>query len=335
MANDDNENKNIDKEDMNGVISNFHSQLSEGYKMGDIKIHIDEPIENIVITGMGGSALPGEILKSYLNQCKIPIIINKDYTMPPEFSKKSLVIAVSYSGDTEETIEAYREAYRKGANIVIVTSGGKLDILAKKQNTRMILIPRGLQPRAAYGYMTSAILKLLENLKIIPSQESLVKNTAETLKRTDLFKEKAEDLAEKLVDKIPLIYSSDRLKAVAYKWKISFNENTKIHAFYNVLPELNHNEMVGFTKLKAEYHLIIIKDEEDHPRIRKRMDILKKLVKSKGVNVTELNISGRNPLTKLFSAIYIGDWTSYFLAIKYGVDPTPVDIIQNFKKEMK
>ncbi|MBU4283816.1 MAG: bifunctional phosphoglucose/phosphomannose isomerase, partial [Nanoarchaeota archaeon] len=136
------------------------------------------------------------------------------------------------------------------------------------------------------------------------------------------------------VEKIPLIYASERMGVVAYRWKTQFNENAKIHAFCHVFPELNHTELGGYGNIKAGYHVIIIKDDDDYVKVKKRMDITKRLISEAGINVTELVIKGECFLTKLFSAMYLGDLTSYYLALKYGTDPTPLDVIEELKKEL-
>ena len=173
----------------------------------------------------------------------------------------------------------------------------------------------------------------MQNSNLIEDQTNFVNKTVETLQKP-IFEERAKELAEKLVDKIPVIYSSDRLKAIAYKWKISFNENSKVHAFYNVFPELNHNEMVGYTNIKGNFYIIIIKDEDDYERTRKRMQLTKGIIKKAGVPVVEIALSGPCRLAKLISAIYIGDWTSYYLALEHELDPTPVSIVEEFKKKL-
>lgn len=322
----------IDKENMHDVIKHFPEQVIKGFKLG-AGIKVVDKIEGILITGMGGSALPGEILKSYLHDSKIPITINRDYFIPEWVNSKTLVFAISFSGNTEETINAYRNAIRKGCNVIAVSSGGKLKMLADKQKVPHIMIPGGIQPRSGYGFLFFSILRVLQNSNLIEDQTSFVEKTVATLQKP-IFWERAKELAEKLKDKIPVIYSSDRLKAIAYKWKISFNENSKVHAFYNVFPELNHNEMVGYTNVKGNLYIIIIKDEDDYERTRARMKLTKDLIKKAGVPVVEIELSGPCRLAKLISAIYIGDWTSYYLAMEYGLDPTPVDIIEEFKKKL-
>ncbi len=320
----------IDKEDMKGLLKRFPEQVVDGYELGG-KTAVED-IDKIMIAGMGGSALSGEILLSYLDE-KIPIFINKDYTLPNFVDSHTLVFAISYSGNTEETIEAYRDAIRRGCKLVVITSGGKLDILARKNSHPLVLVPRGIQPRLTYGYIFFAILRVLANSKIIKTMEKEVTGLYATLKQ-DVFMKRGEELAEHLVGRIPIIYASQAMAGVAYKWKINFNENSKIHAFCNVIPEMNHNEILGYTDLNGDYYGIILKNDTDHVRVKLRMDLTKKIMKEKGVEVTEIGITGANHLSKLFSAIYIGDWVSYFLSIKNNVDPTPVKIIETLKKDL-
>jgi glucose/mannose-6-phosphate isomerase len=323
--------ENYDKEDMMAVLDGFHDQVDDGYDLAG-SLAVEGPIDKIMISGMGGSALAGEILHSYMDS-KIPIFLNKEYDLPEFVDSKTLIFASSYSGNTEETIQAYRHAIRKGCKIVVITSGGKLDILAKKNGHKAIMIPRGFQPRMTYAYMFFAILRVLANSKIIDDPRPEVESLANTLK-SSVFKEKAEELADVLVGKIPIIYTSQRMHAVGYKWKINFNENTKIHAFSNVFPELNHNEILGYTDVLGDFHTIILRNDQDHQRIQLRMDVTKGIIKEKGVQVTEIGLTGSNHLSKIFSGIYIGDWVSYFLAIKNKRDPTPVAIIEDLKKKI-
>tara|TARA_Y100000310_G_scaffold344420_2_gene457091 strand:- start:4513 stop:5511 length:999 start_codon:yes stop_codon:yes gene_type:complete len=329
---DEKEIQNIDKDNMYQVLKDFPLQIQQGWNIAE-KIKVTGKPKNIVVTGMGGSCLPGEILKSYLPDYDIPIFLNKNYFLPSYVGRDSLVFVISYSGNTEETVNALSEARKKGAQIVVIASGGKLKKIADEHKLTLVEVPSGLQPRFAYGYLFLVILRIMQNSGMIENQDEDVKKTVVVL-RKDIFKERAEELAEKLIDKIPIIYSSTSLRAVSYKWKINFNENTKILAFQNVFPELNHNEMNGYTHLKGNFHVIIIKDDEDYIRTKKRMTIFKSIVKQRGVETTEIGLSGPNRLSKMISAIYIGDLVSFFLAIKYKQDPTPVQIIEEFKKKL-
>ncbi|PIN77694.1 bifunctional phosphoglucose/phosphomannose isomerase [Candidatus Woesearchaeota archaeon CG_4_10_14_0_2_um_filter_33_10] len=320
-----------DKSNMINILESIPEQIAEAIKLAkDVKV--TDPVKRIMVAGMGGSAVSGDILKAYLRD-KIDVTVNKDYSLPELAGKETLLFIVSYSGNTEETISAFRTAQRKNMNMVVITTGGKLEELSKISKTPCIIIPKGFQPRAALAYLFFPMLAVLYNSHFIDNPVEDIKNTIKALKNPK-FKERAQDLAEKLVEKIPLIYSSEKMGVVAYRWKTQFNENAKIHAFCHVFPELNHNELVGYGNIKAGYHVVIIKDDDDYVKIKKRMDITKRLISEAGINVTEMVIKGDCFLTKLFSAIYLGDLTSYYLALKYGTDPTPVDVIEELKKEL-
>lgn len=324
--------KTVDREDMYSVLEDFPNQVRDAWKLAeDIKI---SDIDRIIITGMGGSALSGEILKSYLfNNFKIPVEINKNYDLPEYANSKTLLWVSSYSGNTEETIEAFRKGNRKGCKIFVITSGGRLAELARKLNKTLIKMPSGIQPRLAYGYSFFPILKILQNSSLVENKDIEIKKLVEVLGK-DIYKKKAEELSKKLEGKIPVIYSSERLYAVAYKWKINFNENSKVSAFCNYFPELNHNEMMGYTKLNGNYYVLIIKDDYDDRRIKKRMEATKKIMQSCGVPVLDIELTGMSDLIKIFSTIYLGDWTSYFLALINKVDPTPVELVETLKKKL-
>ncbi|MBA3064609.1 bifunctional phosphoglucose/phosphomannose isomerase [Candidatus Woesearchaeota archaeon] len=320
-----------DKSNMINVLESIPEQIAEAVKLAkDVKV--TEPIKKIMVAGMGGSAVSGDILKAYLKD-KIDVTVNKDYFLPELAGKETLLFIVSYSGNTEETISTFRTAQRKNISMIVITTGGNLEELSKISKTPCIIIPRGFQPRAALAYLFFPMLAVLYNSHFIDNPTEDIKKTIKALKNPK-FKERAQDLAERLVEKVPLIYSSERMGVVAYRWKTQFNENAKIHAFCHVFPELNHNELVGYGNIKAGYHVIIIKDDEDYVKVKKRMDITKRLISEAGINVTEMVIKGECFLTKLFSAMYLGDLTSYYLALKYGTDPTPVDVIEKLKKEL-
>jgi len=321
-----------DKEGMRSVLDNFSKQCEDAWKLGK-GIDVMEEVDKIVVCGMGGSALPGDILKSYLD-IKLPVFVVRDYNLPQFVTKKSLVFVISYSGNTEEIVSAYRQARRRECQIVIITSGGKLAELAQVDNTELITVPEGIQPRTAIGYQFFPMLRILQDSNVIPLVEGEVKETVKALKK-DMYRKMAEELSEKLVGKIPIVYSSAKIGIVAMKWKIDFNENAKIHAFYNVFPEFNHNEINGYINKTGNFHAIMISDAEDTSRMTKRFKVVKELIKNKGVNVTEIAVTGRSLLTKIFSSIHMGDWTSYYLALRLKTDPTPVKIIEELKDKIK
>jgi len=266
----------IDKDGMYGVLAQFPKQIEIAVKLGK-KIKFEGEIDKIVVAGMGGSGVGGELLKNYLD-LKIPVFVNKGYGLPNFVNSRTLVFVVSYSGNTEETVNAYRAALRKGCKIVCITSGGKLIELAEQQGKAVIKIKSGIQPRAALAYLFFPMLNVIHSCSLIDDPSKDVAGLVKVL-RKDIFKEKGKELAKRLADKVPIIYASDRFKAVAYRWKTQINENAKVHAFTNTFSELNHNEMVGYTSLKGYYYVVIIKDESDLPQIRKRMMLTKEIIR--------------------------------------------------------
>lgn len=319
---------------MRQVILNSPKQFREGLERAkDVKV--EGEFSNVVICGMGGSALPANILTTYFPDLKLPVYSHRSYGLLTQADEKSLIVAISYSGNTEETISAYEEAAKRGLRVVAITTGGKLKELAENYNLPIVLIPKdAVQPRFSIAYQSSALLKVLSNSGIIEDKSEEILTMAENLKPAD-FEARGKKLAKKLVDKIPVVYSSSRFKALAKIWKIKFNENSKIMAFWNYFPELNHNEMVGLTNLKGNFHFIILRDADDYPRTQRRMELFADLAKEKGAAVDFIEIAGKSILEKMFTNLIIGDWVTYYLALEYGEDPTPVKIVEEFKKRLK
>ncbi len=314
------------------VLMEIPAQIERGYALGDDVKVVDE-VDKIVFVGMGGSAISGDIMKSYLN-IKVPVFVCKSYDLPEFVDHRTLVFVISYSGDTEETISGFNAAFKKGARILVITSGGKLEGLCLKNDLPLIKVPSGMQPRAAIAYLFFPVLNVLSGSGLIPNQDKFVNATIKALKQPDI-KEKAQELAEKLVSKVPLIYASEKLAAVAYRWKTQLNENAKIHAFTHVFPELNHNELVGYGNLNASYYVVVLQDEEDSRKIKARMKITKEMINKKHIESTLINITGNNLLTRIFSAIHLGDLTSYFLAKNLDTDPVKVEVIEELKNKLK
>ncbi len=323
--------QNIDKSNMAAFLEKFQEQIIEGYKLGS-KIEVENTFDKIVFCGMGGSALGGRILKSYIGN-KIPVFIVDDYNLPGFVDKKSLVFVVSYSGNTEETIETYNQVLKRGLKPIVIAAGGKLEESAKDNKNQFIKIPSCPQPRLSYGYQFLSILRALENTSIVKENKQIVDNLAVFIGiQKEKTKTKAKELAKKMTNKIPVIYGSKNFEAAAYKWKININENCKSPAFYNIFPEQNHNELNGLLRTNGNLHLIFLKCKDDNPKVRKRMDIVKKIAEENKIEVTIIEAEGNNFLERIIWAIYLGDWVSYYLALEYGVDPTPVELVEKFKK---
>ncbi|MFA5797579.1 MAG: bifunctional phosphoglucose/phosphomannose isomerase [Candidatus Woesearchaeota archaeon] len=328
-----------DKEDMHSVLTAMPEQIRQAYAI-PTTVRVSGNVDQIIVCGMGGSSISGLLLQNYL-ELRIPIVATQNYHIPASCTKNSLLFIASYSGNTEESVSCYREAIKQKLNIVVIASGGKLQENAVRDKAPFILIPKGLQPRNAISYLFFPMIRVLENSKIITSKSDEVDKTIESLKKNHVSYEKTADgIAKKLINTIPIIYASERNWSIAYRWKCELNENAKIMAFANKFPELNHNEFMGYKNYAnqdVKAHLILLHDDDDHKRIQKRMTITKKFIKEMTtgkLEITEINISGQHRLTQLFTGIYVGDFVSYFLALNYATDPTPVDIIERFKKEM-
>lgn len=304
-----------------------------------------EQILNICVAGMGGSAISGDIARSYLSDTlKIPILVNRSYTLPNFVNEHSLMIVNSYSGNTEETLEAYEDACKREAKIVCVTSGGKLAEKAKAHGDPIYFIPTGYPPRSALGYLTVPLLFTLYDIGLTPNPEKDLLESVNLLAalREQYHPDSGDNLAKQisyqLENKIPLIYGSvSRFDAVAFRWKTQLSENSEVLAFYNAFPELNHNEIMGWGPLQEinrNFQVIYLKDSGDHPQVKKRMNIVKEILEQKTGPVIEVESRGQSLLARIFSLVFLGDMVSFYLAILNRVDPTPVEKIDYLKQRL-
>lgn len=326
---------------MKNIILEFPKQFKTGIESAKNTL-VKGNFENLIICGLGGSALPGDLLKFFYDELelKIPVVVHRDYGLPSFAKEKSLLVCISYSGNTEETISAFKSALEKKISLAAISSGGKLEELARENNIPFCLIPNGLQPRMALGIQFSALVKILQNAKMVKeTMEKELLSLEDKIKPEDLEKE-GQEIASRLKGKIPIIYSSSQNKFLSRIWKIKFNENCKIPSFSNYFPELNHNEMVGFTKIPGmekaleNFSLLILRDESDHERNLKRMDLTARIAEKKNINSHFIEIRGGEKFLKAFRNILLSDWTSYYLALESNVDPIPVDLVESFKRDM-
>jgi len=320
----------IDASNYLGVLEQFPRQCREALSLAKGMMLGHEPVSNIIVCGMGGSAIGGDILRAYLSETGIPVIVNRDYRLPKFVDNTSLVFAVSYSGNTEETLSAYDEAVKKDAQVIAITTGGKL----AEKSKRTITLPKGYQPRAALGYLFFPMIGLLHNSDVIEARNEELNEMLELLKNTKAFREKGEAIAKKIKGKTPIVYASPLFEPVAYRWKTEFNENSKQAAFCHIVPEMNHNELVGYENMeRSKFIAVFLRDRQDDPRIRKRMDICKGIIE-RHVDVIDVETQGNSLLARMFSTIYLGDMASYYLALENRTDPTPVDIIEQLKRAL-
>ena len=314
-------------------IKNFNKQFSFGPEIINSENLVKK--SSFIVVGMGGSAHAAELLKI----CKpnINILIRRDYGLPKISLgelKNKLIILSSYSGNTEETITAFKEAKEKNLDMAVISVGGELLKLAIENKIPYIQLPdTGIPPRLALGFSIKAFLKFL-------SEEEELKNISvlATTLNPSLYDETGKNLAQKMKNNIPVIYTSSMYVSVGYNWKIKLNETSKIPAFNNVLPELNHNEMTGFdvkdsTKhLSDKFYFLILKDLNDNPKILKRMEILEKLYKDRGLKVETLELQGNDLWQKIFSSLVLADFVAYYSALEYDLDPEQVPMVEEFKR---
>ncbi len=345
--------KQIQKIDQNGMydlIYEFPSQFGDAL---DITEKAQLPgwnvngIKNIVVAGLGGSAIGGDLVRSYFaERLNIPFFICRNYTLPNFVNESTLVFISSYSGNTEETLSAYDDAQKRNCKILSISSDGKVKEKSLQNQITWVNIPKGFQPRAALGYSFVPILVMLERLGFAQGEKALIKKTKEFLDSNrskygvDLGVEEnsAKRIALQLHAKLPIIYAAvDHLDVVSTRWKGQICENAKMLAFNNVFPEFNHNELVGWrilSEFRDDLIVVILKDEEDHPRIKTRMEIVKGIIEKEGVKVIEVESCGETLLSRIFSLIQLGDFVSFYLAILNQEDPTPVKVIDFLKDEL-
>jgi glucose/mannose-6-phosphate isomerase len=331
------------------IISNFPQQIEEApglIKNLDLKV-VKKNYDHLIFLGMGGSAIAGDFLKCYLHQeFPIPFLVNRNYTLPDFIGPKTLVIACSYSGDTEETIAATKTAIKAKAAIIGVSSGGKLEKVMKDEQRPFLKIPAGYPPRQALGYMFFPVLNLFQRLGLIKHRthdiSEVIKILKELRERNHPERTHSHNLcnhiAQKLYKKIPVIYTaSEFLYPVVVRWRNQFNENSKMLAFSNVIPELTHNEIMGWeasTEILNNFNVIFLRDESETARNRKRLEITKEIFKKNKIAIFEVFGEGKSVLSQIFSLVYIGDWVSYYLALIYDKDPYKINSIQFLKDSL-
>jgi len=338
----------IDSTDFLVSLTGLGAQCMKAYELTQgVALPKVQDVKAVVVTGLGGSAIGGDLLRVYSQErLSIPVIVNRDYTLPAFVDGNTLVFAVSYSGNTEETLSAYQDALEKGSAVVALTSGGKLKGLADRDGIPVIQVPVGLAPRAATGYLFIPMLAVLERLGMLHGLAGEVSEVTRELEGyadiygpgTPVEKNPAKRLALDFEGRIPVIWGAGGTTDVAaQRWKGQINENAKAPAYWNFFPELNHNEIVGFEKpeeLLRELWVVMLRDRGDHPRVGYRMEITRRIITGRVAGVTEVASAGDGMLARLYSLIYLGDWASVYLALLYGIDPGPVRVIDLLKGEL-
>jgi glucose/mannose-6-phosphate isomerase len=338
--------KRIDRSNMLSFCVDAAKHYREAAKNAEkISLSYSKP-DNIIVAGMGGSAIGGELLKDWTREkLQVPIEVSRAYSLPAYANKKSLVLIVSYSGETEETLSTFLDAAKRKCMIFCVSSDGSLLEFAEKLSLPYLRVPSGMPPRAALPYLFVPLLQSLEKLNLVPSvSEDLSEATkilgrvsSENAPQKPIKDNFAKRLASEINGAVPVIYGFGVYRSVAQRFKQQFNENSKVPSKWEFFSELNHNEIVGWENagnLAKNFSTLFIRDENEPVEIRKRIETTKTLMPSDS-KTFEVWSQGKSALAKMLTTICIGDFTSVYLAILRGVDPTPVNTIALLKEKVK
>jgi glucose/mannose-6-phosphate isomerase len=329
----------IDREDMLGEVNKFPEMLREAVAPAQAaEIGLKGSFDGVVISGMGGSAICGDVVRgAFEEQLGVPVFVNRSYSLPGFIKGNVLFVAVSYSGNTEETLSSLKEAEARALKIVVISSGGELTEIARRKKYPLLTVPSGIQPRAALPHLLVSLLIALEKLSLLRSVNKEIDESIKLLPEVGKSNS-SKELAGKLFGRIPLILAADGpMGIVALRWVTQFNENSKMMAHLSILPEMAHNEIVGIASRKdgaRHFAPVILRDSGENPRVAKRIEIIKPLIKANMGEVAEVWSSGNGVLARMLSLILFGDFLSVYLAVLGGVDPTPVEVISRMKKEL-
>jgi len=340
--------KRIDKSDMLSFCVEATEHYQKAAKLAEaVRINYSKP-QTIIVAGMGGSAIGGELLKDWTrDKIDVPIEICREYSLPAYADERTLVFVVSYSGETEEALSMFLDAIKRNCMIFCISSGGKLLEFAEKLKLPYLRVPSGIpQPRAALPYLFLPMLVILEKLGLVSNVSSEISEAIEVLAQvkdenspeTPLNDNSSKMLASKINGTVPVVYGFGIYRAVAQRYKQQFNENSKVPAKWEFFSELNHNEIVGWEgakELSNHFSTIFIREMDEPEEIRQRIEVTKELMSQEATKkIFEVWSSGQSRLAKMLYTIYIGDFTSVYLAILRGVDPTPVKTISLLKERI-
>lgn len=345
MLDDNNVLRQRDPEDALGVAAAQHEQAR-------FSVEVAQPdndgrqITRVVVAGMGGSALAALLVKSWLkSEMTVPFEVVRTYELPEYVDYNTLVIASSYSGNTEETISALTEAKAKNAQVAIIAAGGKMDHIAEKESIAHVTLPAHLQPRMAVIYNLRSLIAVLAHFGVVSydrfadiadTADWLAEQTAQWMADVSTDKNYAKQLALMAVGKTPVFYAGTLLAPVAYKWKISWNENAKNVAFWNEYPEFNHNEFIGWSGRPVEkpFAVFDLVSKFEHPQILKRMEISDRLLSGMRPKSNIIKVAGNTVIAQMLWGSILADFVSIYVAILNGVDPTPVALVEKLKTEL-
>ena len=324
---------------MKSIVESFPQQLEESIQIAsNWKLESQRRgFKNVLVCGLGGSGIGGTILSELVSdKCSIPVAVSKTYNIPGWADSDTLMIACSYSGNTEETIESFGQARAKGLEIAAITSGGKLEELCAEINAPVVKIPAGLPPRGAFGFPIVQLLNILRQYELTDSSlyDQLPPAATFLAREQENIRRRAQELTEKLHGKITVLYGDADIEGVLVRFRQQINENSKMLCWHHVYPEMNHNELVGWTKEDDQLAVVTFHTSQDHRSVSKRMEICNGVYRRYTPHVFDVKAEGANHLEEVFYLIHLGDFISVMLAEKKGIDPVEVNIITHLKGEL-
>ncbi len=333
----------VDASDMLGTIGRLGADCRSAYDAARaLDLPSAEGVTSVVVCGMGGSAMAGEVLRSvFRDRLVVPVEVSRGHMLPAYAASHTLVVGSSYSGNTSETVAAFGEAVSRGCRLLAVTGGGDLAHEATEAGAPIVSLPARYQPRAALGHLGLASVGALETMGLLPPMADDVDETVEELERLTgrmapgvvSAENPAKQLATLIGDKVPVIWGAEGIGSVAAtRWKTQMNENGKVPAFAAAMSELDHNEVVGWTRpYGSSFSLIAVRHDGEHPEIAARFPLSYQIARDAGVEVEEVRAGGRSALARLYGLIVVGDFVSAYVGLRRGIDPTPVDVISRLK----
>jgi glucose/mannose-6-phosphate isomerase len=336
--------RSADPSDMLGAVAALPGHVEEAYRNGRAATGLPDldGLASVVCCGMGGSAVAGDVLKAaFRERLGVSVDVNRSPILPEFAGPHTLVVVSSYSGNTAETLAAFREAVERGCRILAITGGGTLAAECAARGLAAVPVPGGFQPRAAVGHLTFAMLGALEAAGLVPRLADDVADVVGELRRAvgeldpgvPTERNRAKALAETIGDRIPIVWGTDGIAAVAaMRWKTQMNENGKVPAFASAMSELDHNEVVGWTAPYGERCAVIgLRHGAEPPEIAARFPLSAEIAREAGAVYDEVEVATRSPLATLFDLVLVGDFASCYVALRRGVDPTPVAVIDRLK----
>ncbi len=325
---------------MDQLVERFTAQLREALEIGGratMHAHSSQ-IQNVYVSGLGGSGIGANFVYEFVRaELKIPFTVGKGYSIPASVGPHTLAIASSYSGNTEETLACFDQMMASGAKIVVIASGGKLIELARQHGLDYIQVPDNWpSPRACLGYSLVQQLFVLHKLDLISDETIQAVRSAAALldAESDTIREKARHIAQLLHDKLTVIYTTDRMEAVAVRFRQQLNENAKILCWHHVIPEMNHNELVGWRNPDDDLAVVIFRNRDDYPRNQVRIDINKEIIGRYTNTLIEIYSKGGNLVEQAMYFVHLGDWISVYVAELRNVDSIEVKVIDYLKGEL-